>query len=256
MELSNDVLNAEALRERLGSGIDIFYYPSIDSTNTQAKRLIDNGADKKMLLVADEQTNGRGRQGKSFFSPKQSGIYMSYVFHPMKDFQSSVTVTTAASVAVCRAIEALTDKKPEIKWVNDIYLDGKKICGILCEAISDFEKQRVTSVVVGIGVNITTAEFPDDVENASCLGVDIRRADLISQIIKELEKIVDCGYNSFIDYYRAHSMIVGKEIDYIENSVAVHAKAIAIENDGGLTVELKNKEIKTLRSGEISIRRG
>ncbi len=255
MEARNDALSAEILKEKLGQNIEVFHYPSIDSTNNQAKRLLSEVNNKKFLVVADTQTNGRGRQGKSFFSPAFSGIYMSYVFHPMKDFSSSVTATTAASVAVCRAIEKLTDRKPEIKWVNDIYLDGKKICGILCEAISDFETKTVTSVIVGIGVNIKTEVFPEDVENASSLGADVKRADLISAITKELEKIVDCGYNSFIDYYRAHSMIIGKEIDIIENSVITHAKALALEDDGALVVELENKKIKTLRSGEISIRR-
>ena len=255
MSQINDILNADFLKEKLGEGIKVYYYPSVDSTNNQAKKLLNEEKKSKMLIVAETQTNGRGRQGKSFFSPALTGIYMSFVFHPETDFASSLTVTTAACVAVCRAIEKLTDLRPEIKWVNDVYLNGKKICGILCEAINDYETKTVKSVIVGIGVNISTADFPDCVENAASLGVDVKRADLIAEITKELEKVVYCDYNSFIDFYRAHSMIIGKEIVFIENKTEYYAKAVAIENDGALTVQLESGETKTLRSGEISIRR-
>jgi len=251
--MKKDVLNAEVLKEL--TGVDIYCYNCIDSTNNQAKRLINEGKQKTFLVVADSQTAGRGRQGKSFYSPAKTGVYMSYVFHPMADFSNSVSVTTAASVAVCKAIEKLTDKHPEIKWVNDVYLNGKKICGILCEAVTDFETQKVSSVIVGIGVNIKTSDFPDYVENASNLGADVKRADMIAQITRELSEIVSCGYDEFIDYYRNHSMIIGKEIDYTENGRVTHAKAIEIEACGGLTVQLESGEIKTLRSGEISVRR-
>ena len=250
----NDILNAEILKEKLG-GLETHYYASIDSTNTQAKRLINEGNNSTILLVADEQTEGRGRQGKSFYSPALTGIYMSYVFHPMADFATSVSSTTAAAVAVCRAIEGLSNKRPEIKWVNDVYLNGKKICGILCEAITDFETQTVSSVIVGIGMNIKTIDFPDFVENASCLGENIKRADMIAKITEELEKVLSGSYDDFIDYYRSHSMIIGKKIDFIENGVVAHATAIEIDPNGGLKVQLDSGEIKTLRSGEISIRK-
>lgn len=250
----NDILSADILKSKLGDEIEVVYYSSVDSTNTQAKRLINEGKDNLFLVVSNEQTNGRGRQGKSFYSPALTGIYMSFVFHPFAAFSSSVASTTAASVAVCRAIERLTDKRPEIKWVNDVYLNGKKICGILCEAISDFETQTVSSVIIGIGINLKTARFPSDVENAASLDADVKRADLIAEITKELINIVSKDYADFISYYRSHSYILGKEIDFIENGVVRRARALEIDETGGLTVELENKEKKTLRSGEISIR--
>lgn len=251
----NDILNGEILKEKLGDEtIEVLYYSSIDSTNTQAKRLINDGKSNSLLIVSDEQTNGRGRQGKSFYSPALTGIYMSFVFHPMADFSSTVSSTTAAAVAVCRAIEKLTDKRPEIKWVNDVYLDGKKICGILCEAISDFETGTVSSLIVGIGMNIKTVQFPDYVENAASLECDVRRADMIAEITKQLKEVLSKDYGDFIDYYRTHSMIIGKEIDYIENGTVNRAKAIEIDSRGGLVVQA-GTEIKTLRSGEISVRK-
>jgi BirA family biotin operon repressor/biotin-[acetyl-CoA-carboxylase] ligase len=254
MTAEKDILNAEILQSKLNNNIEVIYYPSIDSTNSEAKRLLSEGKNNLLLVVSDEQTNGRGRQGKSFYSPAKTGIYMSFVFHPMADFSGVVSSTTAASVAVCRAIERLTDKRPEIKWVNDVYLNGKKICGILCEAINDPETGRIASVIIGIGLNITTDSFPDYVENAACLGENITRADMISEITKELIKILSCDYGDFIDYYRAHSTIIGKDIDFIQNGKATRAKALEIDNVGGLIVQLDGGEIKTLKSGEISIR--
>lgn len=250
-----DVITAEDIEARLDFGCKVIYYTEIDSTNTEAKRKINDGDNDTMLIVADKQTAGRGRQGKSFYSPAGTGIYMTFVIHPMSNLENAVTATTATAVAVCRAIEKLTDKKPQIKWVNDVYLDDKKICGILTEAITDFETQTVTSVIIGIGMNISTTKFPQDVENASCLDADIRRSDLIACITNELNAINKDGYNDFISYYREHSMIIGRRIDYIQNGRVSHAIATAIDEFGGLEVELENGERLTLRSGEISIRR-
>lgn len=250
-----DVLNGDIISSKLNFDCDVRFYPTIDSTNTEAKRLIADGSDDVMLIVAEEQTAGRGRQGKSFYSPATTGIYMSFVMHPMSRLENAVTATTAAAVAVCKAVESLTDTKPRIKWVNDVYLDGKKICGILTEAVTDFETQTVTSVIIGVGMNISTTDFPDDIENASCLGVDVNRADLISAIANELHSINTDGYAEFIDYYRSHSMIIGEKIMFIKDGKVTPATAISIDSKGGLEVELKNGERTILRSGEISIRK-
>jgi BirA family biotin operon repressor/biotin-[acetyl-CoA-carboxylase] ligase len=251
----NDILNCDIVKSRLHEDIEVIYYPSIDSTNTQAKRLINEGKDNTMLVICDEQTAGRGRQGKSFYSPALTGIYMSFVTHPMTALQNAVTATTAAAVAVCKAVEKLTDKKPKIKWVNDVYLGDKKICGILTEAVTDFETQTVTSIIIGIGMNIKTIDFPDDVENASCLDANVKRADLISAIADELYIITNRDYSDFISYYRSHSMIIGEKINFIQNDRVTPATAIEIDETGGLVVRLDNGELTTLRSGEISIRK-
>ena len=252
--MQTDIINADILQKKLGSDIEVIYYPTIDSTNTQARRLINEGKKNTLLIVSNEQTGGRGRQGKSFFSPAETGIYMSLVFAAKKSLESVVSSTTAAAAAVCKAIEALTDLKPEIKWVNDIYLGGKKICGILCEAVNDVETQCVSSVIIGIGMNIKTTEFPDDIPNASCLGANISRADMIAEITKQLLVNISKDCEEFIDYYRAHSCVIGKEIVFIQNGKTTQAKALEIDETGGLIVQLENGEITTLRSGEISLR--
>lgn len=252
---NNDILNEELLSAGLVNELSVFYYPSIDSTNNQSKRLIAEGKCEDMLIVAEEQTAGRGRQGKSFYSPALTGVYFSVVTHPMVELQNAVTSTTAAAVAVCRAIEGLTDKKPKIKWVNDVYLNDKKICGILTEAVTDFEAQTVSSVIVGIGTNIKTVSFPNEVENAGAIGEDIKRAELICAITNELIKISKGSWEDVISYYRSHSMIIGEKINFIKDGKVTPATAVEIDELGGLVVELENSQRITLRSGEISIRK-
>ena len=251
----NDVLSASAVRSAVDYDTRVLYYPTIDSTNTQAKRLINDGDDGNLLLVAGEQTAGRGRQGKSFYSPAKTGVYLTYVAHPCAPLQTVVGATTAAAVAVCRAIEALTDIEPKIKWVNDVYVDGKKVCGILTEAITDFETQTVTSIIIGIGVNITTTEFADSIENAGCINCSISRARLAAEIANQLNKVNCADLSPIIDYYRSHSMIIGEDINYIRNGVVIPARAVAIDSSGGLEVEHSDGSRAVLRSGEISVRK-
>lgn len=250
-----DILNETVIGARLCHDIEVKFYDETDSTNNQAKRLINDGVNGNLLVCAGRQSAGRGRQGKTFYSPEGTGIYMSLVVHPDSSLQNAVTATTAAAVAVCRAIEALTEIKPEIKWVNDVYVNGRKICGILTEAVTDFESGIVSSVIIGIGVNITTSDFPSDVENAGALGKAVSRSALIAKIADELMEIVLGDYKIFIDYYRKHSMIIGREIIFYENNVAKSATAIEIDETGGLVIKTENGEIRTLKSGEITIRR-
>ncbi len=250
-----NILNEAVIKARLKNDIKVAFYEETDSTNNQAKRLINEGVSENLLVCAAKQTAGRGRQGKSFYSPDGTGIYMSLVIHPDSSLQNAVTATTAAAVAVCRAIEALTDITPEIKWVNDVYVNGRKICGILTEAVTDFEAGTVSSVIIGIGVNITTADFPKDVENAGALNADVSRSELIAKITDELLKITLGDYSSFINYYRTHSMIIGREITFYENGTASSATALEIDETGGLVIRTPNGETRTLRSGEITVRR-
>lgn len=250
-----NILNETTIKARLRHDIRVAFYDETDSTNNQAKRLISNCGSENLLVCAGRQTAGRGRQGKSFYSPENTGIYMSLVIHPDSSLQNAVTATTAAAVAVCRAIESLTNITPEIKWVNDVYVNGRKICGILTEAVTDFESGTVSSVIIGIGVNITTENFPSDVENAGALNADISRSTLIAKIADELMEIALGDYSAFIGYYRTHSMIIGREITFFENGTATGATALEIDETGGLVVKTESGETRTLRSGEITVRR-
>lgn len=252
---NDDLVSAQSIKIHLKKDIDVLYFSTVDSTNNYCKRLLADGRQGAFLVAADQQTAGRGRQGKSFYSPAGTGIYFSLVIRPETTLQNAVTATTAASVAVCKAIEKLTDKKPKIKWVNDVYLDGKKICGILTEAITNFEDGTVDSVIVGIGINISTSDFPEEIEGAGCLNAQISRSRLVAETVNELMNIAAGDYKSFIDYYRSHSLVIGEKIKFIQNGRVTPATAVSIDETGGLEVELENGERTVLRSGEISIRK-
>ncbi|MCM1114857.1 MAG: biotin--[acetyl-CoA-carboxylase] ligase [Clostridium sp.] len=252
---SNNLMSAHSIKAFLNKPIEVIYYPTIDSTNNGCKRLLADGQKGEFLVVANQQTAGRGRQGKSFYSPASTGIYFSLVIRPKTNLQNAVTATTAAAVAVCKAVEKLTDKNPKIKWVNDVFLNGKKICGILTEAITNFEEGVVDSVIIGIGVNINTESFPDSAQQAGSLDTDINRSLLIAEICNELIDIAYGDYNGFIDYYRSHSLVLGEKIKFIQNGKVTPATAVAIDETGGLEVELEDASHIILRSGEISIRK-
>lgn len=252
---NNDVVSAQSIKSYLKNDIDVICLDCVDSTNNECKRMLADGQYGVFLVTADEQTAGRGRQGKTFYSPIATGVYFSLVIRPHAALTNAVTATTAASVAVCKAIEQLTDKQPKIKWVNDVYVDNKKICGILTEAITNFEEGIVDSVIIGIGINISTHSFPDGVDNAGCLNADVDRNRLIAKTVDELLHIAGGDYKSFIDYYRSHSLVIGERIKFIQNSKVTPATAIEIDETGGLVVKLDDGTVTTLRSGEISIRK-
>ena len=223
--------------------LSIHLFAEIDSTNNEAKRQMEAGCTLPALFLAEGQTAGRGRQGKSFFSPADSGLYMSLALEKPENAADAVSLTTRAAVAVCRAIRALTGLAPGIKWVNDLYLNDKKICGILAEA-------REQGVVIGIGVNIGKAAFPEELEGiaASLQLPELDRNVLAARITEELFRPGD-----YMEDYRAWSIVLGKPVTYWENGAEKSGIAREIDDLGGLLVETESG-MEVLRSGEISLR--
>ncbi|MCR4625425.1 MAG: biotin--[acetyl-CoA-carboxylase] ligase [Lachnospiraceae bacterium] len=255
--------------------MEYIYYDSIDSTNDEAKRLIKQGKIAgETCLIAKEQTGGRGRQGKSFFSP-DSGLYMTVVLPIGKSISSQVTMTVRTACAVSEAIETVTGIKTGIKWVNDIYVRGKKCCGILCEAVNNYEKGIMEYMIAGIGINIATKNWPeelkgiagslyeaDELTDAEGLS-NVRKIHSLQSITDNLAKTIAQNLNIWMEkesnellkYYRAHSIVLGKEITYIENGTEQAATAIDIDDDGGLIVRnISDNSMVVLRSGEVSVR--
>ena len=222
--------------------LPIVVYDTIDSTNTQAKlSSIDQG-----IFVAKHQTAGRGRQGKSFYSPDSTGLYMSVVLPitPMEAYE--FTLTAAAAVAAARAIENVCNISVQIKWVNDLYLHGKKVAGILTEADID-------RVIVGIGINISTESFPADIPLAGSLDAEnISKSKLAASFAENLFDITSSKSREFMSEYRNRSMLLGKEISFEKDGNAFTANALRIEDNGELTV-LSNGIELTLHSGEVQI---
>ncbi|MCR5208484.1 MAG: biotin--[acetyl-CoA-carboxylase] ligase [Eubacterium sp.] len=249
--MKKEGFGAEEIKAYLNSGINVVYYPVTDSTNTQAKRLVSECEEDALLVVADAQTEGRGRLGRSFYSPESTGIYMSLAIKCKKPLGDYLKVTAAAAVAVCRAIEELTNLEPFIKWVNDIYVGGKKVCGILCESVTD---GRSSAVIIGIGINVNTVRFPEDLKNAGSLKVELDRAKLAAKIAALTLELTDKDGGEYLDYYRSRSFVTGKKITVIKNGSERSAEAVGIDGSFGLTVRYDGEKEETLNSGEISIR--
>lgn len=238
-------LDSEKIKSALNFDADILTFETTDSTNIIAEKMAEKTT-SPLLIVAESQTDGRGRNGKSFYSPP-SGLYMSLVTHSDSDYYSLATATCKAAVAVTRAIEKLTDLEPKIKWVNDIYIDGKKVCGILCRALGG--NGRVKHLITGIGINIFTEHFPDEIKHSA--GSLNRKIDinlLSAEIANNLVLLCD-----YMDEYRKKSCVIGKEIIYWKNDIEYNGKAIDIDENGGLIVD-NGKEKTTLTSGEITLR--
>ena len=222
-----------------------------DSTNNEAKRIIASGEKEPFLVISREQTAGRGRRGKSFFSPKDTGLYMTVCFPIEKNAKDFLYMTSAAAVSVVQEIFSLTGISCRIKWVNDVYLDGKKISGILTEAVTG-EKQYI---IVGIGVNLTTAAFPEDIKYiAGTLDKNLSPALLASGIALRLKDFFDKGASSFMEDYRKFSMVLDEEISYIKNGVTYYGKVTEILDSGALSVLKEDGTKDILDSGEISLR--
>lgn len=234
---------------------------TVTSTNTVLKEIALSGGKQGYVLIAQEQTAGKGRLGRSFYSPNNTGIYLSILLRPKMTIEDSLLITTSAAVAVSRAVEKLCSKEAKIKWVNDVFVDGRKICGILTESSLDFESGRLEYAVVGIGVNISKPEsdFPDEIKNtAGGFLESVKgnvRCKLIAEILNEFaNQMENLSSRYYLDEYKRRSLLIGKDITVIKPSGNKKAKAIDIDNKARLVVEYADKSIEHLSSGEVSIR--
>ena len=242
--------SAEKIKKYMKNPIPVRVYDSVDSTNNEAKRraACDGGV---RLYAASHQTAGRGRRGRSFYSPADTGLYMTLALPIDRELSELQPVTCAAGAAVCEAIEDLTGRAAGIKWVNDIMLDGKKVAGILAELIgSDIGE---TAVIIGVGINLTTESFPAEfAERAGSIG-EVEPELLCAAVADRL--IGYCGasgYNSVMEKYRSRSLCLGRTVSFIRDGKKITASAVGIDSSGGLTVENEAGRF-TLNSGEISI---
>lgn len=259
MGIKDDILCAQdILRELKYKEYDPVVYDVIDSTNLLLKRQAADGCVKKKLVVADQQTMGRGRLGRSFESPSVSGIYMSLLI-PTGKGEELLLITSAAAVAVCRAIKEVCGIDSSIKWVNDIYVHGKKVCGILAEAVND--EAGELKVILGIGINVATdsGRFSDKVRDVAGALYDempdnVTRNSLIAAVVNNFMDIyVHITDREYLEDYRRWSMVTRKNIRYRAGDEWYTGKAVDIDNDGGLVV-MTAEGMVTLNTGEISVR--
>ena len=249
----------------------IYVYDVIDSTNTRARQIAADPSQAKAPLhgstvIALQQTAGKGRLGRSFFSPKE-GVYLSIIVKPDFDLSRSVLVTVATAAAVAEAIDAVCGQQERamIKWVNDVYLEGKKVCGILTEGIMDFESGQIDHLVIGIGVNTNLEGFPEDLLRvAGAVEGDYSRSALAAEIItRVLDYVGDIDARKFMDSYRDRSLLIGRQIrvfkevyraDPEKDLTGIPATVLGIDEDGGLQVIYADGSRETLTTGEVTVR--
>ena len=232
------------------------------SDNLVLKDYANQGVPEGRIVIAGMQTQGRGRLGRSFFSPSDSGLYMSILLRPDMAAADAVKITTAAAVSVALAVEKVSDQKPDIKWVNDIYINGRKICGILTEASFSMESGGLDYAVLGIGVNTYEPEggFPEAIRDIAGPIFHERKSDMrnriAAEIINNFMRLYDSfEENSFYPEYRKRLLWVGEKINVIRGSEKTPATMLGADEDCRLHVRYEDGREEYISSGEISIRK-
>lgn len=261
-----DIISAEKILKSVKdpSFYDIKVLDETVSTSTLLKELAENGASEGTVVIAEKQTGGRGRLGRSFFSPEGSGIYMSLLVRPKITLSDCAQITALAAVSVCDAIKDVTGVTTGIKWVNDVYKDGKKLSGILTEASLSNDNCTPRFISVGIGINVYQSDMPNEIADiATSLFTEKPkeiRNELIAKILDDFyayyssEIAVNANKKTFIEKYKKLSVVTGRKIRVIRGSESFEAEAVCINNDCSLSVRAANGEMISLSSGEISVR--
>lgn len=267
----NDILSVQSVSKYLLpelKSLQLEVYKTIDSTNTRIKEYAALGKPEGVVIIAEEQTAGRGRMGRKFYSPQMSGVYISFLFRPKFTAEESLNLTTAAAVAAAEAIEEVSGVKAEIKWVNDVYCHGKKVCGILTEASVNVENSMLEYAVTGIGFNVREPEggFPEEIrdiagpifltkddhgEASSDLDARSRiAAGMINHFWNYYEHLTK---KTFMREYKRRSFLLGKEVRTLSEPSLI-GKAVDVDDDGHLILELPDGSTRSLSSGEVSVR--
>lgn len=258
----NNILAEEGIRPLLRQPeVYLKLYQETDSTNRAAKQAAIAGeAGHGSVILACGQSCGRGRRGRSFYSPSQAGLYLSVILQPQGNLRESLLLTTEAAVAVYKAVRKVTGIELDIKWVNDLYYKGKKVCGILTEAITDFESGEIQYAVVGIGLNLYEEEggYPPELrEIAGGLYRNQREAEDVNRNRLAAE-IVNCLLDEtrelkLLPEYLDRNMIPGHRIQILDGQQSHSAYAVAICQDGRLKVREEDGSETLLAYGEISV---
>jgi len=244
------------------AGQELYYFDTLDSTNTKAKQLAEEGSSHGTLVVANQQTGGKGRRGRTWESPANTGIWMTLVLKPDMSPANASMLTLVMALAATKACNEITDSKCEIKWPNDIVLNRKKICGILTEMSAEMD--YINHIVIGVGINANVDEFPEELlEKATSIKIEnhkkVQRAKLISRILMHFEE----EYEHFMknqdlslqmeDY---NDLLINKEKEVVILEMAGEYQGIAhgINKKGELLVEKENGEMEHIYAGEVSVR--
>lgn len=252
-------LSAENIKSLLKNNFKVEVFDCLDSTNTKAKMIAQDGGAEGDLVIALSQSGGRGRMGRSFYSPKGDGIYFSVILRPKIKAEDISLITPTAAVAVAKAFEDVAKKSPKIKWVNDIFVNGKKVCGILSEAAFGADG-TAQYVILGIGINLYAPEngFPEDIKSiAGALlepneTIDINL--LLSNIINNFFKLYkDLKSTDTVDAYRTRLLLKNQKVNYIKNGEPKSGTVLDIDEAFQLVIETESGKTEHLQSGEVTV---
>lgn len=260
----SDILSPQGIRRFLKPeyrDLDLTVLPTAPSTNALVREKANQGCPEGCIIIACEQTAGRGRYGRQFFSPVDSGVYLSLLLRPTAySPQQATCLTAAAAAAMCQAIEEVTGQQPGIKWVNDIFLHGKKVCGILTEAAVGLETGTLNYMVLGAGVNLyPPAEgFPEEIQSIAGSVLERSCPEAKNRLVGEfLNRFWDFYSHpecrTYLEDYRARSLAVGRNVTVLSAGKAVSAYAYGIDDDFRLLVRYENGDTEALSYGEIRI---
>ena len=257
--LSREIITAGLDTECFGRNMIVL--SETDSTNNTAKELAADGAVHGTAVIADRQTAGKGRLGRSFVSPAGKGVYISVIIRPDISVDAAQLITSCAACAAASAVEELCGSFVNIKWVNDLYMNGRKICGILTEASLSLENNSLDYAVIGIGINVYPAEDCFDEELKSRVssieaesGVKISRNQLCSLLLNRLEEYLSgIEIRSFLEDYRRRELLTGNMITASYGGETITGKAAGIDNNGSLILEMPDGTVKTISSGEANL---
>lgn len=237
---------------------------SVDSTSTEAKRQAAQGAAEGLVILSDHQTAGRGRAGRSFQSPAGQGLYLSALLRPSLPAQAVVNFTAWTAVAVCDGIQAACGVRPEIKWTNDLVLNGKKLCGILTELGLAQKTGALDYLVVGVGINVNQQreDFREDIRSMAtslslALGRTVDRTQLAAEVIRALDRMYaqfPAGKETYLQQYRADCLTVGKPVRLVTPASSRDAFATGIDEDFRLLVRFPDGTADAVSTGEVSVR--
>lgn len=265
LSTETDILSVQGIQKYLDSeyrDLDICVLAEVESTNTAVRERAEAGISEGCVIIANSQLNGKGRLQRNFYSPADTGIYMSLLLRPEGITPGQATkITTMAAVAVCEAVEGVTGKEAWIKWVNDIYLEQKKVSGILTEASISMESGSVQYVILGIGMNVYPPEsgFPPEIREIAGSIFENRQNDgknqLAAKVLNNFLKLYkEQNYTRYVEKYRTKSLVIGKEIRVLAPDGEKKAVALDVNENCHLIVRYENGKTETLSAGEISIR--
>ena len=264
IEQVEDKINESTLRTQLGTPFDrqIAFFEEVGSTNTEVRKIAENGGKTGDFALSLKQNAGRGRRGRSFFSP-DGGLYLSMLFRPQTSLEELMPFTAFSAVAVRRAIQEVTGMDAQIKWTNDLVIGQKKVSGTITDIVFEGESGQVDALILGVGINVKNSDFPDEIKDKAisletASGKEVSILQLAGALTRELDRLWPVAICKEREYYlkeyREHCLTLGKEVQVIRNNQNQQGFALDINDHAALVIRFADGHIENIDSGEVSVR--